>query len=262
MAQERSDSKPISEREPVVDLAEFGRRVSPQHRALKGLIKDTLDVFSALNDFKLAAEFAARSAAFQEPGTYSVDEPAAEECSMALLGSAIVFYGRAAKNTSKHRKTFDLRKHFDEVEQENHDLICRLRDDAIAHYGPGELPDNALLRVDKAFMVKRTGQLLFISRSISGSLPLANVVRAQSQRALIIAQRLHEERQEELLDVLHAEVPNDGSLWAAWKQSITDLSEGMGDASAAEKLAGRPPAGIHRISGRTAAPAKRAPPRS
>jgi len=233
----------------VVDLAAFADKLPAKHRSLKQLITDTVDLYSAFNDLKLAAEFAGRSAAFEEEGT-SLTPEEAEECSMALTCAAIVFYGRAAKGTSKHRKSFDLRPHFDERERQNHDLICRLRDDAIAHYGPGKLTDEVALREDKAFVSVEDGQLLFSSRSITRSLSLAHIIRSQSQRAAIIMQRLHDERQERLLDALHLHIPTDADVNAAWRSSKVKSTDGFGDPNLAAELARRPRAGIHRISGK------------
>jgi hypothetical protein len=231
----------------VVDLGEFRDLLAPKYRALKQCINDALDVHSACSDLKLAAEFAARSAEMAKDSP--LDREAAEECTMALLCSAIIFYGRAIKNRSKHRKTFDLRNHFDARELENHDLICRLRDDAIAHYGPGRLTDQVLLREDKAFVAVETGQLMFATRNICSSESLSKIVLAQAQRASIVAQRLHEERQEILLDALHEAIV-DPVIAQAWHDAIRDLSSGMGDDRAAAELRALPRTGIHRISGR------------
>lgn len=60
-----------------------------------------------------------------------------ETTESALLNYALLLYARATKTTSEQRSGFDLRSRFSNAEKEVHEELVNLRDDAIAHFGPG-----------------------------------------------------------------------------------------------------------------------------
>src|SRR5689334_14863127 len=102
---------------------------------LAGKIKDALDMTSAHTDLVIALEtLDALDALLAAPPTDDTPRAAAES---ALLSAAVVLYARATKTQSDARKTFDKSTNFTAEEKAVHQELVDLRDDAIAHFGPG-----------------------------------------------------------------------------------------------------------------------------
>jgi hypothetical protein len=73
----------------------------------------------------------------------------------ALLSQAIILYARAAKSRSRHRTFVPLQRGMPPELRLIHDKVVQLRDDAIAHFGPGTGPggrhwakETVVLRID------------------------------------------------------------------------------------------------------------------
>jgi hypothetical protein len=73
----------------------------------------------------------------------------------ALLSQAIILYTRAAKSRSNHRAFVPLQRNLPPELRPIHDNVVRLRDDAIAHFGPGQgsggrhwAQETVVLRID------------------------------------------------------------------------------------------------------------------
>jgi hypothetical protein len=228
----------------ATDLLRLSELLPATDKRLRQLISDTHALHSAHSDLKLATDFAARLITLQT--TSQLPREFTEDCCLALMCSAIVFYARATKSDSDHRKTFDLRRLMDEHERENHDLICRLRDDAMAHYGPGEI-GSVTVREDRLFVSAADNKVLCTTRNIAGSETLAHVIRQQSQRSLLLMQRLFEQKQLELIDALNRAAECDGFL-VTWDDARVDLREALGT-TMAEKILSGPRVGTRRLSG-------------
>jgi hypothetical protein len=214
----------------VIDFARVADRLSDSHKAIRQLIHDTSALHSAHTDLKVAHDLAARFIEFDQ--IESLPRAVVEDCSLALLCSAIIFYARATKSHSNHRKTFDIRSQMDDMEKDRHDLIVRLRDDAIAHYGPGEL-GSTTVRKDWLLFCPEHLKPLSVSKNIVGSQSLAHLVRQQSQRALILMQRLYERKQSQLFDQIN-ELAEDETFLAAWNASEMSLAEAVGEEMASQ----------------------------
>lgn len=228
----------------VVDLSRFAAALPAGHEPLKQLIKDTIDVHSAHSDLKIAHDSAARFIDLNRSKGFPREF--VEDCGLSLLVTGIIFYTRATKSGSEHRKTFDLRPKFDELEHQNHDLLVRLRDDAMAHYGPGKLGAETV-REDSLYFAIPQQKLFSTSRNICGSENLGHLIRRQSQRALILMQRLYEEKQVKLLDWLK-ELPDTETIAAALQSAIFDLKNLIGD-EMADQIGIGPFVGTKRLSG-------------
>jgi hypothetical protein len=159
---------------------------------------------------------------------------------LALQSSAVVYYTRSTKTRSKHRRTFDIRPYLDERETETHDLFCRLRDDAIAHFGPGELAEGPALRADYLF-VDRAGRLATVSRSLYGSDELARRLASHAQRVSHIMQRLFHDRENELVAALN-DLVGDKQMEALARDATVSLLDAVGDEEVARRI-GEGPSG-------------------
>lgn len=231
----------------VVNILEFAKRLPTKHRRLRGLISDTHDLHTVHTDLTLAFDFVSRAIELQTKAG-SIPGQAIEDCTLALLSSAIVSYARATKARSRHRKTFDFRAAFDADELEAHCLICDLRDDAIAHYGPGRLSDAARLREDHMLLPVDEQRLVFTSRSVWGSGRLSHLIRRQVHRALLISQRWFEEKQDEMITELNR-VVHDPEIIGARDAALMYINDALGDAQIAADILRGPRVGRKRLSG-------------
>jgi len=228
----------------TLDLKVLAETLPESWSKLRQLIVDLTAVHSAHTDLTLAADLAERLLQVHQARD-KMPRQFAADAAIAFLWTAITCYARATKSGSKHRKTFDIRRFMDAEELERHDLICALRDDAIAHYGPGKFEADGSLRSDHIFLVKG-GQIFFASRNLTGSLAVADKVRVQAQRALIVMQRLHEEKESAVVDYLN-EHGDELVRLGFWKPAVVDLAEAIGAEMAAEIMEG-PRVGRRRLS--------------
>lgn len=228
----------------VIDLCQLALSLPDERKGLKQLIKDTIDIHSAHSDLKIANELAARFIALEKAEGFPRD--VRDDLGLSLLVTGIVFYARATKTSSKHRKTFQIRSKLDANETADHDLMIRLRDDALAHFCPGKL-GNDTVREDMLVFSIPHQKLFSTSRNICGSGSLAEVIRRQSQRAMLLMQRLYEDRQLKLLEALRPlpDCPDTNELLVAAMAQLKDI---IGPEMAAQIEKG-PFVGASRLSG-------------
>lgn len=214
----------------VVDFARVADLLPDSHKAVRHLIHDTIALHSAHTDLKMAHDFAARFIEIDQ--AQGLPRSLVEDCGLALLCSAIVFYARATKTQSDHRKTFDIRSQMDDAEKLRHDMLVALRDDAIAHYGPGEL-GSATVREDWLMFSPTHLKPLCVSRNIAGSQNLGHLIRQQSQRAVILMQRLFDKKQRQLVNRIN-ELVEDNTFLAAWDAAEIRLADAVGEEMATQ----------------------------
>jgi hypothetical protein len=121
----------------VIDLVAVANALPEKHKKLGYLILQHRDAHSAYTDLKLASDFMGSVREIARGSHDAEADSIAENSGLALFHSAIVLYARATKTQSKHRRAYDLTRSFDPEERRAHDTLCGLRDDAIAHFGPG-----------------------------------------------------------------------------------------------------------------------------
>jgi hypothetical protein len=228
----------------VIDLAKFANGLPEGFEDVQKIIKRTLDLNSSRSDLRIATDLSSHALEFirepppAEPKLY-------EDVILALTSSAVVYYARATKSSSDHRRTFDLRSHFDGSEKESHDLLCKLRDDAIAHYGPGELPDAVQLRSDH-LLVSQHGQIVAVSRHTYGTDQLAEMTFRQAQRATLIMQRLFHREEALLVETLNR-LASEPSAEPAKQAALIELGAAIGDEKVASQILDGPRVGHRRV---------------
>jgi hypothetical protein len=132
-------------------------------------------------------------------------------------------------------------------EKEEHEAICQLRDDAIAHYGPGHLGANLALRADFIMLPRPWTNLVLVSRHLYGTLEFSNRLATQAARATLLMQRIFEEKEAELVEALNACVDDPGVQEAA-NFAQTDLGATIGNQVMAQRILTGPRAGHVRLS--------------
>lgn len=228
----------------VIDLPRFAVELPEGFERLRGLIDSILDLHSAWSDLRIASDQAFQAVAMLGQRPQQMD-PSFQDRLLALVSSAVIYYVRATKSSSDHRRTFDIRSHFEANESSVHQRLCNLRDDAVAHYGPGLLTDDVKLRSDH-LVVANTGRLVGISRHTYAAPEFVASLARQAQRAVLIMQRLFHEREALLVDELNAH-SDDPALDAAKTASTVDLGEAIGDPEMARRILDGPQVGHLRL---------------
>lgn len=248
--------------ETTINLRELATKIAHTHRKtslkivqLSDLSSIKIDLCFADDQIRLLSE--AREAALRsEAGTADQIVP------MALLISAVVLYARATKSKSNHRMTFDIRTKFSDVEKARHVAICALRDDALAHFGPGMGEGSDALQQDGVFAIfdedRGALQIATMSRRKVIDLSLVDLIVAQIQRAILVVEQQIQTRREavaeELMELLiSGEIPME-----IWRSCEFDLMELFGDEEAKRHALAGPRTGHQK--GMAQRPVKAPPP--
>lgn len=126
-----------------LDLTEFLGKLSKhaEERKIGGLIRKCMAAAAVLSDLARA------QAALEMLATIDAEQPTtlhlkAQDDVDGLLGQslftlAVTLYARAVQSETKHRASVPVQKSYSEELKAAHDRAMALRNDAIAHYGPG-----------------------------------------------------------------------------------------------------------------------------
>ena len=230
----------------VLDLAKLAKELPQGFEDVQRLIGRTIDINSSRTDLRIATDLSSHALEFiRDPQPAAAAPKLYEDLILALTSSAVVYYARATKSSSDHRRTFDLRSYFDGPERESHDLLCNLRDDAIAHYGPGELPEAAQLRSDH-LVVSPHGQIVAVSRHTYGTEQLAEMTFRQAHRATLIMQRLFHQEEALLVEALNR-LTSESSVESAKQAALIELGVAIGDEKIATQILDGPGVGHRRV---------------
>lgn len=178
----------------ALDLLSLKGSLPKEQSKLKGLIERLSSASSIKTDLEIAndmldslEEALKEAEAASEGGVRSWQGNAA----LALINSAIILYVRATKTASYHRRTLEFLKHFSEDEKEAHTHLCSLRDDAIAHFGPGETLGGQTWHTEAIFIpldVRNDLRILTASRRLLKQRQLQELAKTQIRAALKIAE--------------------------------------------------------------------------
>ena len=231
----------------VVDLLAAAAELEQAFPTVSHKIKRLSDIHSIKADLDIAFDMIA--ACPQASRAADAGSPWAEHAGMAMMHSAIVFYARATKSKSYHRSTFDLRTRLSTEERALHDLLCHLRDDAVAHYGPGPLPSGfafheeiLLLPVDRP----EGNNLLMLSRRTCFAPDFVAQFSRHLSRALLLAQREAQRREVDALRDI-SNHPDKATLEKVLWAHVKSAAEAMGRADAPDVVLSGPRAGARTL---------------
>ena len=222
----------------VPDLVKATDKLEATHPDVAGSIRAIRDINSIRVDLSHAFNFAQNMNAMSDEAQQAQANTAIEIAHHALFLGAIVLYSRAMKTRSDHRKTFDFRPRLTEQEREMHDQICGLRDDAVAHFGPGFQIGTAGFQTDGLFLAP--------SNEADGALRLMSVSRRtvvhkgfgarlleHLRSTSLLVQKEFEDRETKLMDRLN-QLGGSREVQEALQSSTTDLAEYMSSLELAE----------------------------
>ena len=226
--------------EVTIDLSKLQQAVVKEDRPLAGAILGLIDTHSIKTDLCLADD-QIRTLALELDEALSAEAGSpAQSCAMALLASAINLYARAMKTTSNHRKTFDRTSKLSGDEKLDHDFICKLRDDAIAHFGPGPHSKGYPWHQDGAFAFWDSNggslQVFTTSKRKVAERDVVSRIQRQIHRALMLVERDIQERNKDVTGRI-ANAIIDGRLpRSTLKACECDMKQFFGDDEAARHV--------------------------
>lgn len=216
----------------VVDLLAAAEEMMASYPLVAHKITRLSDSHSAKVDLDISLDMIAAC-----PDASRADDAGlawAQHAAMAMMHSAVVFYVRATKSKSDHRSTLDIRAKFTAEQRSFHDLLCHLRDDAVAHYGPGPLPSGHFFHEEKLLLPTDNpegGRVMMVSRRTCFAPDFVARFRQHLSRALLLVQREVHKREAALLSDIEAH-PDLTSLQTLFRSHIRPASDAMGSDSA------------------------------
>jgi hypothetical protein len=223
----------------AIDLVTVARDLPERHKALAHQILQLRDAHSIRTDLKLAADFFESLRQISDIANASEAGATAENCALALFYSGIILYARATDTSSEHRRSFDFRSKFDEDEKRSHRLLCDLRNDAIAHFGPGGSYAGAAWQKEGVFVPTDGSQVMTASRRLVLHPTLILEADRQIIRALLLAERDVTERNSAVAAALNAATDSDPDFVQFCHDRTVSLDDFFGHPAAAiEALSG------------------------
>jgi hypothetical protein len=223
----------------AIDLAAAAAALPEHHKALAKKILRSRDAHSAHTDITCALDMAQSVRPAHDAAEGGLQWAAHAVLSLTI--SAVVLYTRATKTRSDHRGTLNLDGKFDPAQRMMHERIVALRDDCVAHYGPGDAGGGLRLNEERILVpLDRVSD----SRVMMASKRLAFVPRFTMEleqhlcRVAILVQAEVERRDNTLADALNAAGAEDPFLPALFQDHLVDLDEMFAEHPAARCLDG------------------------
>lgn len=240
----------------TLDLVAFADAVAVTRKPLARQIIGLRDAHSAQTDLRLAHDFMRTLIGLRAAAQHGQAGSDDENCAMALLYSAIVLYARATKSSSRHRNTFNIEQSLDYKELQSHDIINGLRDDAIAHFGPGKNYSGPVWQKDGVFVVnddQSDGKIVTLSRRLVVNPQLITLIDNQIHRALILSEKNTQKRNSSLTESINKLIQNDDTFLPEIQCFAADLADFVGTSEAAMHILEGPRTGHRRgsVSGHT-----------
>lgn len=213
----------------ALDLLSLKETLPKEQRKLKGLIERLSSANSIKTDLQIACEMMdSLEEALKEAETSSELGVRTWQgnAALALINSAIILYVRATKTSSKHRRTLGFVEHFSEEQKQAHAHLCSLRDDAIAHFGPGATLGGQTWHTEAIFVpldVRYDLRILTASRRLLKQRQLQELAKKQISAALEIAEKETMLRNSAVVAELNT-LSSDSDFVASTVQHHIDLS--------------------------------------
>ncbi|WP_156367762.1 hypothetical protein [Brevundimonas sp. Leaf363] len=176
---------------------------------LLSAIRGYLGIKSVIRDLTHAREvmrILGEHQAKETPGRQTLDSAL---LGRALFNQALLLYVGATKTVSHSRPPFDGWRMYSENDRKRHKVICDLRDNAIAHYGPGgELLRQPWVEDRLALVVNSQTDMLHLKPCYKISATkgvLSDDLRALIELALSLAELRVNPKAEDLFNLLRTE---------------------------------------------------------
>lgn len=234
---------------PVIDLALAAEALPEQHKKLKQLIFQLRDSHSIRTDLSLAVDFVGTMRVIGDEAADDKVGGIAENAFLALFYSSLLLYVRATKTQHDHRRSFDFRNEYDEEQKAKHDVLCDLRDKALAHYGPGGRYNGPAFQKDGVFIPYHEGtdgRIMTASHRLVIQTSLIADLQQMAHRALMLAEKRTQGLNQMVTDLVNQDAQTDPDLIPHLRRYVVDLSDFLGSKEAAAEVMGGPRVGYRR----------------
>lgn len=218
---------------PAIDLDAAADGMPSRHKAVANAIRHYRDAHSAHTDLTTAYDMLLSVSDMAKAADGS--NAAARIAVPALIYTAVLLYVRATKTSSKHRTALNITNQFSVAEAAIHAELTELRDDALAHYGPGGAghvwnEERVLLPLDRA----DDARIVVASKRSAYTPGFVRRVTPQVHRGMILFQKEMLRREEKLQSHLDAAFESDPDFPIILKSFlIEDARDVFGDHPAA-----------------------------
>lgn len=237
----------------VIDLVAATRGLSPQYPKLSKLILQLRDSHSIRTDLSLANDFIGTMKVIG--GEAGADPVAgiAENAFLALFYSALMLYVRATKTRHDNRRSFDFRGEYDPDQQTKHDVLCDLRDGALAHYGDGGRYTGPAFQKDGVFIPYgpgEDGKIMTASRRLVINPGLIADLDQMAHRALMLAEKRTQALNQRVTDEINQAAKDAPELLDLLRQHVMNFEEFLGSTDAVDEIMAGPRVGSRRGTAR------------
>ena len=218
----------------INDLVAYAVSNECRSKRLKNSILQAKDTASIRSDLAVAFDFVTTAEHIFENAQNSEVEEASENCSLSLLYSSIILYARATKTSSNSRRTFDFISQLDGNEIVIHGEICKLRDDAVAHFGPGEIQQGLCWHKEGVFLANNGDGLVVMTASsrLVLSRQLLAKLKMQINRLLILSDRMAQSKNLALVNLINKMTEEDPEIVNAMSKFWIDPVDFFGTQNA------------------------------
>jgi hypothetical protein len=221
------DLPPVDQHIEVVDLYAVALENQKGHPRLAGLIKKIRDLHSSRVDLEQAQQTLALRGRFPN---LSSGESDLAHLVQAIAVTSIILYCRATGTESDHRKNrLDVRRWFDEEEKRIHEKMMMLRNNGIAHFGPGDPREEDSYRRDDVIIINDSmnnrSRIRTISRYLVVDEGLMNSLNKIVSRALILINRQFNKDLEYLYEEIDNTIMRDPGFLDLVKSKIIYLDQ-------------------------------------
>ncbi|WP_213502997.1 hypothetical protein [Novosphingobium decolorationis] len=206
-------------------------------------------------DLQMAIDFIGTMEGLRDRATTAQVASADENAFLGLLYSSIYLYARVTKTSSKHRKyRFNFLKEYADDEVAKHLMLCELRDNALAHFGPGEIHGGKVFHSDGVFLMLNpdgSTQVVTLSSRVVIQPRLIDTLRQMTQRALTLIGDHTQKLNAQVTSALNHEAGESTELSQLAQNHFTDLATFAGSEGAARDILEGSRSGYRRGSARS-----------
>jgi len=224
----------------AIDLEELADALPPRYKPLAGKIRRCRDSNSVFTDLLHASNMIGSVRQAHEAANSGTDW--AQNAVPALVYSAIILYVRATHSGSDHRARINLAKGFNAAQRAMHTRLVSLRNDALAHYGPGETGEGYAWNEERLVIPIQSpnrNMLMLASRRIGFAPALPNEMASHIAEVIPLAKAEADRRNAELIAALDVAITSDRTLVDLAKQNLIDLKSRFGVNPAAAAIIDR-----------------------
>lgn len=244
--QVKNEELAFDPRGKAIDLDAVATDLPSDYSAIAGKIRRFRDAHSAHTDISHALDMLQSVRSAVDLADQGVEW--ARNAVPALICSAVIAYVRATKSRSDHRSTLSMQDKLTPQQLDFHQRLCGLRNDAFAHYGPGDLGNGQVWHEERVMIPLDNPaglQLVAASRRILFPPSFVNDAVDLCYRVMILAQREIERRERHLIEELDRLMDDDTFLTIVKRHRVPMTSIFPGEHSTILEPTDRK--GIHRI---------------